>query len=313
MKIMVDGLFIRSLLLAFFFKLMPEIILAGKLFIAEPPLYRVDDKKNPFVINMADYNSRYVKMVSKDYRIGYVNNKKDIDINYLDKDVIMKFLYDSRHYEEDMVKFASHYKYRDRNCNERLIEMILEEFAYLSGNEKVSESELMNRLNIQKLSNRIGEDYKEIYFDDKDSSFKGIIDAQPQYIEVSTDFIRDGMNLINVLRKWVAPRNGSLILKENKTGAEHQLSILETLKMLRKYKPHILHRFKGLAENSTEDLRTTIMDPNTRMLIRINIGDIENDMEIFQVLRGESKKDLMTRKLWMKEFENEFDRDLIDT
>ena len=243
---MVDGLFIRSLLLAFFFKLMPEIILAGKLFIAEPPLYRVDDKKNPFVINMADYNSRYVKMVSKDYRIGYVNNKKDIDINYLDKDVIMKFLYDSRHYEEDMVKFASHYKYRDRNCNERLIEMILEEFAYLSGNEKVSESELMNRLNIQKLSNRIGEDYKEIYFDDKDSSFKGIIDAQPQYIEVSTDFIRDGMNLINVLRKWVAPRNGSLVLKENKTGAEHQLSILETLKMLRKYKPHILHRFKGL-------------------------------------------------------------------
>jgi len=68
-----------------------------------------------------------------------------------------------------------------------------------------------------------------------------------------------------------------------------------------------------VAENSTEDLRTTIMDPNTRMLIRINIGDIENDMEIFQVLRGESKKDLMTRKLWMKEFENEFDRDLIDT
>ena len=57
--------------MAFFFKLYPEIIMDGRLFIAEPPLYRVDDKKNPFVINKEDYITRYVAAASKDYKLGY--------------------------------------------------------------------------------------------------------------------------------------------------------------------------------------------------------------------------------------------------
>lgn len=66
-----------------------------------------------------------------------------------------------------------------------------------------------------------------------------------------------------------------------------------------------------VGENEDEDLRITIMDPNTRMLIRVNMGDIENDMRTFQILRGDGKADLLERKTWMKEFQ--FDRDLIDT
>ena len=53
------------------------------------------------------------------------------------------------------------------------------------------------------------------------------------------------------------------------------------------------------------------MDPNTRMLIRVNISDIENDMKVFQVLRGNSPQDALSRKLMMKEFVVE--RDQIDT
>ena len=65
----VDGLFIRSLLCAFYFKLFPQIIEDGRLYIAEPPLYRVADPKNPFVINTADYIDRYVRAASKDYNM----------------------------------------------------------------------------------------------------------------------------------------------------------------------------------------------------------------------------------------------------
>ena len=75
----VDGFFIRSLLLAFYFKLFPEIIQDGRLYIAEPPLYRVSDKNNPFVINMTDYINRYVKLASKNYKLGYKQKSGDID------------------------------------------------------------------------------------------------------------------------------------------------------------------------------------------------------------------------------------------
>ena len=53
------------------------------------------------------------------------------------------------------------------------------------------------------------------------------------------------------------------------------------------------------------------MDPNTRMLIKVNIEDINNDMEIFQLLRGKTSSDLKARKQMMKEIK--IPRELIDT
>lgn len=53
------------------------------------------------------------------------------------------------------------------------------------------------------------------------------------------------------------------------------------------------------------------MNPNTRTLIRVNIGDIENDMKIFQILRGGSPIDALNRKTMMQKFK--INREDIDT
>lgn len=66
-----------------------------------------------------------------------------------------------------------------------------------------------------------------------------------------------------------------------------------------------------VGENDPEDLKETVMDPNTRTLIRLEMSDMENDMEIFRVLRGSTPTDAQNRKLMMKMAK--IDKELIDT
>lgn len=304
----VDGLFIRSLLMAFFFKLFPEIILDGRLFIAEPPLYRINDKKNPFVINKEDYVERYVKSVVKDYKvgcqnfsgIGYTDN-----IEWLHPSDWKKFLSATSSYIDDIMLLSTHYE-----INDRLLEMIIEEFSYTT-DYSVDINESIKKINIQEMIDRITIEFPEIYYDDTNGLIMGVIDGKYQLIEISPELVRKSYDLIRLNEEYGAPVGKSLVLKDVKTGTERELSLLGILKILKKYQPDILHRFKGLGENDEEDIHTTIMDPDTRTLIRVNISDIENDMNIFHVLRGNSPIDARNRKAMMKSFK--IPKDAIDT
>ena len=303
---MVDGYFIRSLLLAFFFKLYPDIIKDGRLFIAEPPLYRVDDKKDPFVINKKEYIERYVQAALKDYKLGYQMTEDEDSIEYLSKSQLTEFLGQTTNYVDDIRLLVDHYK-----TNDRLLEIILEECALMKFEfHKDIESQIKS-INIQHLMDRIGIEFPELYYDDNTKLIKGSINAKLQVFEISVDFIKRSKELIQILTEWMPGENGYLILRNNKTGMENKLSVLGTLKMLKKYQPNVLHRFKGLGENDEADIRTTIMDPNTRSLVRVNLGDIENDMKIFQMLRGGNPADVLARRSLIREFV--VDRDTIDT
>lgn len=303
----IDALFIRSLLMAFFFKLYPEIIQDGRLFIAEPPLYRVADKKNPFVINTQDYINRYAVNASNDYKVGYI--KEDGEFVYLKKSELIEFLAATSSYVDKIMLLVNHYK-----INDRLMEMILEEFAMITiNNPGISNGSKVNIAinNIQHLMDYIGTEFKELYFDDSDNTIKGSINGKYQLIEISEPLIRKADEVINMIAEYGPEHGQSVILRDNKTASEHHMSMLEALKVLKKYQPDIEHRFKGLGENDADDIKTTVMDPNTRTLIRINIEDIENDMKIFQLLRGSSPLDAQARKAMMHAYK--IDPSLIDT
>ena len=307
----VDGLFIRGLLMAFFFKLFPEIIQDGRLFIAEPPLYRVKDKNNPFVINMADYIKRYAKQASKNYIVGYRRDGEDPV--YVGKEAWVEFLKDTATYVDEMNQLSEHYK-----LNGVLLEMILDEFAWMDVpmdrfvlTPDIYIQKMLKSLDIQKMMNRIGTIFEEVFYDDKWNLVTGTIDMKPQSVEICSPFVRRCRSTIKIINKWGAKCNETLVLKDIKTKTEHELSLLGVLRILNKYKPEIEHRFKGLGENDVEDIKTTIMDPNTRSLIRVNISDIENDAKIFQLLRGNSPTDILGRKNMMANYR--IDRNLIDT
>lgn len=223
--------------MAFYFKMYPEIIKDGRLYIAEPPLYRVADKKNPFVINKEDYVDRYVKAASKDYKVGISTDK---DIEYLDKQQLVEFLSSTKSFVDDLSHLADHYK-----LNERLLEMIIEEFAkYDTGNTTSKEILRMINRNINDLATRISSEFPEIYFDPADGQFKGVADKKHQLFELTESSIDKSKELSNLIKRWEG--DSELQLMNIKTGTVTSSRLLGILKVLRKYQPDILHRFKGL-------------------------------------------------------------------
>ena len=276
-----DGLGIRSLLCSFFFKIFPEIIEDNRLFIAEPPLYRVDDKKDPLVINKKDYIQRYIKRVMKEYHISIncdrLDNKKELE----------EFLSVTNSYMEEIQMLAQHYK-----INEELMEMILDEIA--KDRPEIDMSRLMATIN---------DTFPEIFYDERDQLIKGVIDGKYQSIEITERLIRKSTSITSIMRKYDLYLH-SIMLRNKKDDKDGVVSsLLIALRQLAKFKPRIVTHHKGLGENSPEDLKLSMTDPNTRVLIRVRIGDIENDKRIFQTLRGTSPFDAQNRKRMMKEYQ----------
>jgi DNA gyrase subunit B len=313
----IDGMFIRSLLCSFFFKVFPEIIQDGRLYIAEPPLYRVDDKKNPFVVNKEDYIGRYVKDVIREYKIGYHQTLNgNPNIVYLSKSDLTEFLEETSYYVEDVQLLSQHYK-----INDRLMEIILILLGSVKHKRKfdglqTTPEDIMEWVNKNQevMSNefitKIQETFPEMYYDEKDRILKGVIDGKYQSIEISGRLIRKGFPIMDIISEYPY-FTIHVYLRSIKTGTEYNLSLLETLKILKKFQPTIEKRFKGLAENSPDDMEFTVMNPNTRTLIRVHISDIENDMAVFQMLRGDTKEDLIGRKQLLANFK--FTREMLDT
>ncbi|MCZ6835740.1 MAG: DNA gyrase subunit B [Planctomycetota bacterium] len=74
----VDGSHIRTLLLTFFFRQMPELIRHGKIYIAQPPLYQVTrNKKSQYVLN----DEKMTEVLTKSALKNSVLTRRDDDAN----------------------------------------------------------------------------------------------------------------------------------------------------------------------------------------------------------------------------------------
>ena len=279
----VDGSHIRTLLLTFFYRQMPELIERGYIYIAQPPLYKV----------------------KKGNSILYIKNEREMD-DYLIRggcDDASLVLTDGEQIAgQDLIGLVEQNRKARTliaTLSKNVPEKIIEQMAICG----LFDAEILNdkaklQAELDKLSARL--DGLEAEYD---RGWKANVEPDGSLLFSRTLRGVTEKHLVgaNILDSQEAPILNSLkdILRENfstvstlvsKQGLEKKIhgpvSFVDAVIAAGK-KGISIQRYKGLGEMNPEQLWETTLDPEARSLLQVRIDHMEEADETFATLMGD--------------------------
>jgi len=279
----VDGSHIRTLLLTFFYRQMPDLISSGYLYIAQPPLFRVGSRKNgTYLKNETEY---------ADYLIRRISSQKQIVLNGHDtpltEDEFYAFLLNMTDYYNSMNQLHK------RDYDTDLLFTLIKEGVS-------SKRFLEDRVSLEALSMTLtdkGYTPHEIEFDQERNIYEmDILDntGQTKLLRVGKEILgtADYQKMRQAYEK-IKDLNQPPFSISSKAADAKTVTILDDLKGLYEFlmaeakKGINIQRYKGLGEMNADQLWETTMNPEKRIMLRVDIEDAEKADEIFTLLMGE--------------------------
>ncbi len=295
----VDGLHIRTLLLTFFFRQMKELIERGYLYIAQPPLFKISDRKQELYIHNEETMKDYIldSGVNR-VRLQVVNGKGDTlsqGVPVITGSRLLGLIKKAMRIETVLDRFDREEKNRD------LIRI-------LAGDAAFNEEEFRTQEALTGVAKRaavvLGDRLEgfSTEMDQEHGRWKIVFNIRRNNQTMTTNIDRDILRLpkfqeIRSLLSQVAAlgeapyRVGS---EEGEGGAAEKASeTVGSLSALIDYvitagkKGFAIQRYKGLGEMNPEQLWETTMNPEKRTLLQVRIEDAVAADEIFTTLMGD--------------------------
>ncbi|MFH1952485.1 MAG: DNA topoisomerase (ATP-hydrolyzing) subunit B [Pseudomonadota bacterium] len=274
----VDGAHIRTLLLTFFFRQMLDLIEKGYLYVAQPPLYRVlDRKKEVFIKDEEAFNDFILKRISENEAV-FLDNGREVSGNTL-----IRMLHRLVRFFESLDRLSR------RGFSSKFIE-----FLVLNG--VTSKSQFKNRAFMEDLFVRLQENgfaVNDIRLGEEDGYYEFSVTETKnggQRFDVDWEFfsspeMRQLMGLSGEFREL---KKGSFRIGEGgeKVKIEDPGQLLNEF-MEKAKKGLAIQRYKGLGEMNPDQLWTTTMDPEKRTLVKVLIEDMVEADKIFTILMGD--------------------------
>ncbi|OFZ16677.1 MAG: DNA gyrase subunit B [Bdellovibrionales bacterium RBG_16_40_8] len=282
----VDGSHIRTLILTFFYRQLPELIEKGYIYIAQPPLYRA--KKGKSEVYLKDETALMNYLLSaglneikiKNLKTGTTEEKlRELIFNIRKFDTLLKTI--ANRYEREIL---IHFLQNSINLLQLMSneEAIRKEFALLQ--TKAKNDPLMG---ISELSLKIDKD--EQYNSNKISigltkfghkitnMFDQTFAESPEWKELKRIWAE----------QWAALTLPILINHEEKEKTINDYVEFSNYVMETSKHGFYIQRYKGLGEMNPEQLWETTLNPENRNLLRVTVEDAMTADETFSVLMGE--------------------------
>lgn len=283
----VDGSHIRTLLLTFFFRQMPEIIERGHIFIAQPPLFKIKRGKQEQYIKDEPALEQFLIEVALDGAKFFINE----DTPSIQGEGLAKLIRDYIKIEEDIDRMSRVYPKDVMNkllyCYELTTDQLSSEtevqtwvdalaaqmpldvrtgFRFDFGVEKDSERNLYLPV-VDIMSHGVSTRYR----------FEATFFTSPEYqrIVAMSETIHEFFESASYIQRGER--------KENVTTIEGMKAWL----MKEAQRGLSIQRYKGLGEMNPEQLWETTMDPDARRMLRVTIDDAVAADQMFTTLMGD--------------------------
>ena len=284
----VDGSHIRTLLLTFFYRHMKPLIESGRLYIAQPPLYRT--KKGSSVQYLKDENEMEEFLIvegSKNLVMETpLNNKKINQISGKDLMLLIRLAKKSQKLILPLTR---------RIDNKKIIEQAAVIAALKPESLENDEIGVEIAKYLQLRLNTIDEKGWTVKYKKNILLISKEVRGVKQIFEIDKEFlITPEAKSLNELRKPLMEnfgllKNGCAGIIKNSTE-QHDingpLDLIEKVLAMGKFGVQI-NRYKGLGEMNPEQLWETTLDKNFRSLLKVKIDEVNEANNLFETLMGD--------------------------
>jgi len=275
----IDGSHIRTLLLTFFYRQMPELVERGHIYIAQPPLYLIKKgKSTKYIHDEKEFRREVLRRATEDHAVEAGEGAGKVRLQGGD---LTNFLVALGEYIELFDKIEK------RMADPRPVDAMLRE-------ELGKKTELEGQDKLKQVAKELkAEGFKtEIKLDEEHNLYTLVFwseNLSERVINWDLVSSADYKRLLDLHRRvrdsdkppFLVSTNGSqLTIEDRKDLLEHIMALGK--------KAFTVQRFKGLGEMNPDQLWETTMDAEQRTMLQVKIEDRAEAEEIFTVLMGDA-------------------------
>ncbi|MGQ3487756.1 DNA topoisomerase (ATP-hydrolyzing) subunit B [Roseovarius pacificus] len=276
----VDGAHIRTLLLTFFYRQMPELIENGYLYIAQPPLYKVSRGKSEVYLKDEPALEDYLIQQGTDDAILRLGSGEEI----IGQDLV-RVVEEARQTKRILEAFPTHYP-------RHILEQAAIAEAFLPGRvdsdlQGVADT-VAERLDLIALEYERG--WQGRPTQDHGIRLTRIVRGVEEMRTLDGPVLRGGEarrlgQLTQGLRD-IYTHPATLVRKDRVQNIYGPLDLLDAI-LKEGEKGLQLQRYKGLGEMNPGQLWETTLDPEARTLLQVKIDDVAEADDLFTKLMGD--------------------------